>query len=90
MALEASFKCASQSNENHRYDDDGEDCVGDQDGEVERPNPSLATKVDNSAMPGPVVIKIGEQEQTGGREGGQHDGAVGGDLPASDQGASGE
>ena len=56
MAIEAAPQAKSQGHQNHRNDGCGEDCVRNEDGEVEKPDPSLAAEVNRADVN--VIVKI--------------------------------
>ena len=65
---------ACERNQHERNDDDGQDCVRDQDGEIDGTNPALSSETNDADMQ--VVIHVEIKKDAGAQKGCNHAGPV--------------
>ena len=88
MLIETPEPSAAKGDEDQRDDDDSEDRVRGEKGEVDGADPALALEVDN-LVNADVVDHIGDEEDAGDDEGGDHEDFVDFALAAADGGVAG-
>jgi len=86
VAVEFCQQGAAQGDEDHRDDDDGEDGVGGEQDEINGANPALA--LEDSVADTVVVEEIGDEENGGDGECGNHEALVDLDLAVADGGVA--
>jgi hypothetical protein len=72
VLIEALEEGAAKRDDDERNDGDGEDGMGDEDGEVDRADPTLSLEQDD-LVSAEVMDHVGDQEGAGDEEGGEHE-----------------
>lgn len=72
MFVETREPGPAESDDDERNDDNGENGVGREDGEIDGPNPALTLEMDD-LVNAHVVDQVGDQEGAGDEEGGDHE-----------------